>query len=84
MEFLKILTAVTGVVMSLGYYPQAYKIWKLKSAKEISLLNYVILSIGTAIWTIYGIFLRDPVIIVSFIVGVIGANLVLILSVKYK
>ncbi len=49
MEFFKIVTGVIGVLMSLGYYPQAYKIWKLKSARELSLINYAILSIGTTL-----------------------------------
>ena len=70
--------------MSLGYYPQAYKIWKLKSAKEISLINYIILGIGTTTWLVYGYVLKDAVIMTSFIFGVIGSWLMIFLVLKYR
>lgn len=71
-------------MMSLGYYPQAFKIWKLKSAKEISLINYLILSVGTVIWLLYGIVIKDWVIIISFGVSVLGSWLVLFLTMHFR
>ena len=73
-----------GVVMSLGYYPQAYKIWKLKTAGQISVPAFIIFSLGTLIWFIYGIVLHDLPIIISFALGVVGAWLVLILALWYR
>ena len=84
MNIIQIMTVVAGIAMSFGYYPQAYKIWRLKSAKEISLLNYSITSIGTPIWLIYGIALQDPVLITSFSISVIGTWLVLLLTIRYR
>lgn len=70
--------------MSFGYYPQAYRIWKLKSARELSLVNYTILSIGTTLWLAYGILIQDSTIIFGFVFGVIGSWLVLALILKYR
>jgi MtN3 and saliva related transmembrane protein len=84
MKIFQIVTTIVGVIMSLGYYPQAYKIWKLKSAKEISLTNYIILGIGTTIWFIYGYVLKDKVIMISFVFGMIGSWLMIFLTLKYK
>lgn len=84
MELFQVITGVIGVLMSLGYYPQAYKIWKLKSARELSLINYAILSIGTTLWLVYGILIGDSTIIVGFVFGVIGSWLVLGLILKYR
>lgn len=84
MKLIQIMTVVAGIAMSFGYYPQAYKIWKLKSAKEISLLNYLITSIGTPIWLYYGISIKDPVLIVSFTISVVGTWLVLLLTIRYR
>jgi len=70
--------------MSLGYYPQAYKIWKNKSAADISIPAFIIFSLGTLTWFIYGITISDIPIIVSFILGVIGSWTVLFLSIKNK
>jgi MtN3 and saliva related transmembrane protein len=84
MRFFQILTAVVGIVMSLGYFPQAYRLYKTKSAENISLVTFVIFALGTLIRTLYGVFIKDPVLILSFIVGVIGSWSVLFLAIKYK
>lgn len=84
MELFKIFVTIMGVVMSLGYFPQAYKIWKSKSATSVSISTFIIFSIGTLTWLIYGLLIKDPVVILGFGIGVIGSWSVLILSIKYK
>lgn len=84
MKIFQIVTTIIGITMSLGYYPQAYKIWKLKSSKEISLINYIILGVGTLTWFIYGLVLNDTVIMISFIFGVVGSWLMIFLVLKYR
>lgn len=84
MNTLKVVTTIVGIVMSLGYYPQAYRIWKMKSSEEISLINYLILSIGTAVWFVYGLILHDLVVSISFAFGVVGSWLMLFLILKYR
>lgn len=78
------LATIMGVLMSLGYYPQAYKIWKTKSARDVSIPTFVIFSIGTASWFAYGWYLHDLVILLSFGLGVIGSWTVLGLTLLYK
>jgi len=82
--FIQILATVMGVVMSLGYYPQAFKIWKTKSSGDISIPSFIIFSIGTFTWLTYGFYISDWTIIISFVFGVVGSWLVLILSLLYK
>ena len=81
---IKILATVMGMVMSLGYFLQAYKIYKNKSSKDVSTLSYVVFSFGTLTWLIYGISINDLPIILGFIFGVIGSWLVLILTLIYR
>ncbi|MFC1720916.1 SemiSWEET family sugar transporter [Patescibacteria group bacterium] len=81
---LEIFVTFMGVLMSVGYFPQAYKIWKTKSARDVSLFTYGIFSVGTFVWTLYGVYINDLPIILSFIVGIIGSWLVLGLSLYYK
>ena len=81
---LEFLVSVFGVLMSLGYYPQAYTIWKERSSKDVSLLSYMIFAAGTSIWTIYGIYTNSWMIIISFFLGAIGSWTTLILILKYR
>lgn len=73
-----------GTVMSLGYFPQAYKIWKNKSAKDISIPSFIIFSVGTLTWLVYGILIHDITIILGFVIGVVGSWSILFLSFLYK
>lgn len=84
MDLFTIFVSFIGVLMSLGYYPQAYTIWKNKSAQNVSIITFFIFSIGTLTWLIYGIKNNDIPVIVSFGLGVVGSWLVLSLSIFYK
>lgn len=83
-EIISILVSIFGVLMSIGHFPQAYKIYKNKNAKDISLITYFTFFIGSFIWLIYGVILGEMPIIISFVIGVIGSFSVLALSAKYR
>ena len=82
--FIQISVTVVGFLMSIGYFPQAIRIYRKKSAEDISLSTFSVLSIGTLTWLLYGFYLHDWPIILSFMLGVIGSWSVLILSIYYK
>ncbi|PIN91145.1 hypothetical protein COU57_01830 [Candidatus Pacearchaeota archaeon CG10_big_fil_rev_8_21_14_0_10_32_14] len=82
--FIKVFATFMGVVMSLGYYPQAYKIYKNKSSKDVSIFAFLIFSLGTLTWFLYGLTIGDVPIIIGFILGVIGSFLVLIFAIMFK
>ena len=84
MNWFEVLVSIAGVVFSVGYFPQAYKIIKNKSSKNISIMTYAIFSICATIWLVYGFVSKSATIIWGFIFGVIGAWLVLILSIIYR
>lgn len=83
MHYFEIFVTIMGIVMSLGYFPQAYKIWKNKNAESISLVMYIISAIGTATWCVYGILTNNFVVFISFIFGVIGSWTILFLTLRY-
>jgi MtN3 and saliva related transmembrane protein len=84
MKIFKILVTIVGIGMSVGYYPQACKIWKNKSSTGISLSTFFIFSIGSLIWFVYGILIKDIVIIISYGLGVVGSWTVSILALMYR
>jgi MtN3 and saliva related transmembrane protein len=65
MHYFEIFVTIMGIIMSFGYFPQAYKIWQTKSAESISLTMYIISAIGTATWCVYGILTNNFVVFIS-------------------
>lgn len=83
-HFFSILVGLVGVLMSLSYFPQAMKIIKRKSSKDVSLITFSVFSVGTFLWLIYGFILGELPIILGYLVGFIGTTSVLILAIKYR
>lgn len=83
-HFIEVAATIMGFVMSLGYYPQAWKMYKTKRSDDISLSTFLILGLGTTTWLLYGIVLRDIPIILGFALGVIGSWTVLFLAIRYR
>jgi Uncharacterized conserved protein len=69
MTFLAILATIFGVVSALAILPQAIKIFRRKSAKDVSLLTYVFFMTGTIIWFLYGLELNNLAIILGNSIG---------------
>ena len=79
MTLLATLATIFGVINGFANVPQIYKIFKTKSAKDISILTYSILTVGSIIWILYGIELMNmPILVmnglalVEFIIVLIG------------
>jgi MtN3 and saliva related transmembrane protein len=54
---------IAGAVMTVGFIPQVWRLYKLKSAREISLPFVSLYLVGTACWLSYGVLLGLPPII---------------------
>lgn len=84
MEILPIITTIFGTLMSFGYFTQTYKIFKRKSARDVSLATYLFFTFGITIWLIYGITISNYPIIISNAVFLIGALSVLFAYFTHK
>ena len=82
--FIQIIATVAGVIMSVGYYPQALAMYRSKSAENVSRLSYSIFAFGTTTWLLYGLYLHNLTIVLSFVFGVVGSWLVLLLTLYYR
>jgi MtN3 and saliva related transmembrane protein len=78
MSSLSILATVTGVTMALSGLPQIIKIYKRKSAKDISPVTYLVGVFGTIIWIFYGVELKNLAIVLPNILGMITSTVILI------
>jgi MtN3 and saliva related transmembrane protein len=71
MTLLAVLATVFGIIGALGNIPQVIKIYKRKSAKDISVWTWLILSVGSSIWILYGIEINSYPLIIGNIAALI-------------
>ncbi len=74
---------IGGVLTTLCYIPQIIRVFRLKSAQEISLPFTIMLLIGVIIWLFYGVFLSLTPIILWNGVGVVIVAALLYAKLKY-
>jgi len=77
------LGLTAGAITTIGFLPQVIRVYKLKSAREISLTFAIIFVIGLGCWLTYGIFLRLTPVILWNAISVIFALALLYAKLKY-
>ncbi len=76
------LTAAT--LTTVAYIPQAIKIIRTKHTKDLSLIMYIVLTVGIILWLVYGVMLSSLPIILANIVTVTLTAIILALKIKYR
>jgi MtN3 and saliva related transmembrane protein len=74
---------VAGVLTTFCYIPQIIRVFKLKSAREISYIYTITLLTGVIIWLLYGIFLHLVPIILWNSIGFVMVGLLLLAKLIY-
>ena len=79
LEFLsKYLGFVAGTLTTIAFLPQVLKVWITKSTKDISLIMFVIFTIGVMLWLIYGVIIGNfSLIIANAITLALSASILL-------
>lgn len=84
MNFTDILGYAAGAVTTFTFLPQVIKTWKEKSAKNISLLMFVIAVTNEIMWIVYGILLNNWVIILTNSVLMVMALTMIYFKLTFK
>lgn len=67
---------------TLAFVPQLMRVWRLKTARDISLPTFLLFSVGVFLWLIYGIYAGSrPVILSNALTLVLSVS---ILSLKLR
>jgi len=66
---LETLATITGVLNSFAMLPQIYRIFKRKSAKDISIWTYLYMLVAGVIWILYGLNIQSFPIWFSQLIG---------------
>ena len=74
----------SGFWSTVAFIPQAYKVGKTKSTKDISLWMFLIFTTGVASWLLYGVLTDNLPIIFANIVTLFLAFLILVAKIKFN
>jgi MtN3 and saliva related transmembrane protein len=77
------LGLVAGFFTTFAVVPQIMRVYKLKSAREISIIYNTTMLFGILLWLVYGIVLGLVPIIIWNIIGALLIFLLLLAKLKY-
>jgi MtN3 and saliva related transmembrane protein len=77
------LGLLAGLFTTFALVPQIMRVYKLKSAREISVLFNTSMLLGIILWLLYGIMLGLVPIIIWNIIGAVLTGLLLLAKIKY-
>jgi len=75
---LAIIATLFGTISGIANLPQALRIFRRKSAGDISILTYSILLAGALVWILYGIEIWNFPIIITNVFGAVNIGLVVL------
>lgn len=83
MSVIAILATIFGLISGLANVPQIIKIFKTKSAKDLSLITQTIFLVMSVVWLIYGFNIHDLPLILSNVLYVITYSIIVIGYILY-
>ena len=84
MSGIETLGYAAGAVTAFTFLPQVVKTWKEKSAKNVSLLMFIIAFVNEVMWIAYGVLSNNWVIISTNIVMITMCSLMIFLKLRYN
>ncbi len=84
METIDLIGLFGAFLSGVTFFPQVYRTWKLKSARELSLSMILIILLSNAVWLTYAFNKQDIAIIsANFFVGACAIT-ILYFKIKFK
>lgn len=79
----QIIGILAALLTTFGFVPQIIKMRKTKSVKDMSIVTFFQFSAGVFLWTLYGIYLGDLILITANIVTFITLVIAIVLYYHY-
>jgi len=80
----KLLGLIAGFLTTMAFIPQVVKTWRTRSAKDLSLVMFLLYCLGVFLWMIYGIMIDELPVILWNIITLILAAVILFFKIKFK
>jgi MtN3 and saliva related transmembrane protein len=80
---IEILGVIAATLTTGGLVPQALKVWRSKSARDLSLLMYLMIWVGIVLWIIYGFVITSLALLYANIISLLLVSVILYFKLRY-
>ncbi|WP_297212735.1 MULTISPECIES: SemiSWEET transporter [Thermodesulfovibrio] len=75
---------IAGIITTSALLPQAIKIYRTKSARDISLAMFIFLAVGVTLWLIYGILIKEVPVIAANFFSLLLIMAIIAMKIRYR
>ena len=83
MELASLVGFAAGFLTTIAFVPQVVKIWRSKSAQDVSLVTFLAFTAGVALWLVFGILQKELPIVVWNAVTLVLAGAILAMKLRF-
>lgn len=84
MTSLDVLGLVATCLSTSSFIPQVWRTWKTRDVSGISLPTYAIITVGLALWLVYGILRNDLPLTIANSVMVVLTGSIAVMKIKFE
>jgi MtN3 and saliva related transmembrane protein len=84
MDYTEMIGLTAGSLTTIAFLPQVFKTWRSRSAKDLSLVMFLLFCSGVALWLLYGVLINSFPVIVSNAFTLILAGTILYFKLWFK
>lgn len=83
MSWVSLVGLVAAFCTTAAYVPQVLHIWRTRSTQDISLGMFSVMTLGVALWIVYGVAIGSMPVIVANGATLVLAGTILVLKLKH-
>ena len=80
---IKLIGFAAATCTTVAYAPQFIKVWRSRSARDISLVMFLVMVLGIALWLTYVLLSGDAPLVVANAITMLLAGGILFMKLKY-
>lgn len=82
-SYTNIIGFIAASLTTIAFVPQVIKVWRTKSARDVSVGMYVLFSAGVALWLCYGLLIMSWPVVVANSLTLLLASVVLVMKIRF-
>lgn len=82
-NWVEIIGLVAGFLTTAAYMPQVLKVWRSRSARDVSLGMFSLMVVGIMFWLAYGLMIEDIPLILANLVTLLLTGVILALKLRH-